>query len=152
MALGLLCFVPVAVEGWRDRDRRFYRAGTGAWFGWGVTLYLLGFGLASQVAQIAQAERVRRLRPPRVALPRAAGPGFQALNASLGFDRRLWPHDVAQSRAHARMLAAQGIICRRRPRRAAGRRSTRSRPSCADGPLPVRAPTTRTSTWPSSGG
>jgi argininosuccinate lyase len=37
-------------------------------------------------------------------------PAFRALNASIGFDRRLWPHDVAQSRAHARMLAAQGII------------------------------------------
>src|SRR4029077_6393426 len=37
-------------------------------------------------------------------------PGFQALNASIGFDRRLWPYDVAQSRAHARMLAAQGIV------------------------------------------
>ena len=35
---------------------------------------------------------------------------FRALNRSLGFDRRLWPYDVAQSRAHARMLAAQGII------------------------------------------
>jgi argininosuccinate lyase len=37
-------------------------------------------------------------------------PGFQALNSSLAFDRRLWPHDVAQSRAHARMLAATGVI------------------------------------------
>jgi argininosuccinate lyase len=37
-------------------------------------------------------------------------PDFQRLNTSLDFDRRLWPHDVAQSRAHARMLAAQGII------------------------------------------
>jgi len=37
-------------------------------------------------------------------------PAFQALNASLSFDQRLWPHDVAQSRAHATMLAAQGII------------------------------------------
>ncbi len=37
-------------------------------------------------------------------------PAFRALNTSLGFDRRLWPHDIAQSRAHARMLAAQGII------------------------------------------
>ncbi len=35
---------------------------------------------------------------------------FRALNTSLGFDRRLWPHDVAQSRAHARMLAARGIV------------------------------------------
>jgi argininosuccinate lyase len=37
-------------------------------------------------------------------------PAFQALNASIGFDQRLWPYDIAQSRAHARMLAAQGII------------------------------------------
>jgi hypothetical protein len=53
MALGLLCFVPVALEDWRDPDRRFYRAGTGAWMGWAITLYLLGFALATQVAQIA---------------------------------------------------------------------------------------------------
>jgi argininosuccinate lyase len=37
-------------------------------------------------------------------------PVFQRLNSSLSFDRRLWPHDIAQSRAHARMLAAQEII------------------------------------------
>jgi argininosuccinate lyase len=37
-------------------------------------------------------------------------PDFQRLNASLHFDRRLWPQDVAQSRAHARMLAARGIL------------------------------------------
>jgi argininosuccinate lyase len=37
-------------------------------------------------------------------------PVFRSLNTSLGFDRRLWHHDIAQSRAHARMLAAQEII------------------------------------------
>ena len=37
-------------------------------------------------------------------------PIFRRLNSSLSFDRRLWHHDVAQSRAHARMLAAQSII------------------------------------------
>jgi hypothetical protein len=37
----------------RDRDRRFYGTPTAAWFAWGVTLYLLGFGLATQVAQMA---------------------------------------------------------------------------------------------------
>ena len=37
-------------------------------------------------------------------------PDFQAINASLGFDRRLWRHDVAQSRAHATMLASIGVI------------------------------------------
>jgi argininosuccinate lyase len=44
----------------------------------------------------------------RFSEPQAAA--FQALNASLAVDRRLWPHDIAQSRAHARMLAAQEII------------------------------------------
>jgi hypothetical protein len=53
MTLGLLCFIPVAVGELRDRDGRFYRAGTAAWSGWGVTLYILGFALATQVAQIA---------------------------------------------------------------------------------------------------
>jgi argininosuccinate lyase len=37
-------------------------------------------------------------------------PDFQRLNASIGFDRRLWPQDIAQSRAHARMLAERGIV------------------------------------------
>ncbi len=35
---------------------------------------------------------------------------FRALNDSLSFDWRLGPYDVAQSRAHAAMLATQGII------------------------------------------
>jgi argininosuccinate lyase len=46
---------------------------------------------------------VSRFREPQ-------DPAFQALNASIAFDRRLWPHDIAQSRAHARMLAARGVI------------------------------------------
>jgi argininosuccinate lyase len=32
------------------------------------------------------------------------------MNSSVGFDRRLWPQDIAQSRAHARMLAERSII------------------------------------------
>ncbi len=36
--------------------------------------------------------------------------GFRALNDSLRFDWRLGPYDIEQSRAHAAMLAAQGII------------------------------------------
>jgi argininosuccinate lyase len=32
------------------------------------------------------------------------------MNASVGFDRRLWPQDIAQSRAHAKMLAEREII------------------------------------------
>ena len=37
-------------------------------------------------------------------------PDFQRLNASIDFDRRLWPQDIAQSRAHARMLGDRGIV------------------------------------------
>ncbi|MGX9854111.1 argininosuccinate lyase [Limimaricola variabilis] len=42
----------------------------------------------------------------------AAGPDaiMEAINASIGYDRRLAPQDVEGSRAHAAMLAAQGII------------------------------------------
>jgi len=35
---------------------------------------------------------------------------FRALNTSIGFDIRLAPFDVAQSRAHARMLAGCGVL------------------------------------------
>ncbi len=44
----------------------------------------------------------------RFAEPR--DPAFRALNDSIGFDRRLGPYDVQQSRAHASMLAARQII------------------------------------------
>jgi argininosuccinate lyase len=37
-------------------------------------------------------------------------PDFVRLNASIGFDMRLWPQDLACSRAHARMLTARGLI------------------------------------------
>ncbi|HCQ63863.1 MAG TPA: argininosuccinate lyase [Rhodobacteraceae bacterium] len=42
----------------------------------------------------------------------AAGPDaiMEAINASIGFDKRLASQDIAGSRAHAAMLAAQGII------------------------------------------
>ncbi len=42
----------------------------------------------------------------------AAGPDaiMEAINASIGFDRRLYAQDIAGSKAHATMLAAQGII------------------------------------------
>ncbi|MCI5087114.1 MAG: argininosuccinate lyase [Rhodovulum sp.] len=42
----------------------------------------------------------------------AAGPDaiMEAINASIGFDKRLAAQDIAGSRAHAAMLAAQGIL------------------------------------------
>jgi argininosuccinate lyase len=45
---------------------------------------------------------------PRFADPQ--DPTFKALNDSLAFDVRLGPFDLEQSRAHANMLAAQGIL------------------------------------------
>ena len=35
---------------------------------------------------------------------------MEAINASIGFDKRLWAQDIAGSRAHASMLGDQGII------------------------------------------
>lgn len=42
----------------------------------------------------------------------AAGPDaiMEAINASIGFDKRLYAQDIAGSRAHAAMLAASGIL------------------------------------------
>jgi len=42
----------------------------------------------------------------------AAGPDaiMEAINASIGFDRRLYAQDIRGSRAHAAMLAARGIM------------------------------------------
>jgi argininosuccinate lyase len=42
----------------------------------------------------------------------AAGPDaiMEAINASIGFDKRLFRQDIAGSRAHAAMLATQGIL------------------------------------------
>ncbi len=37
-------------------------------------------------------------------------PLMQQINASIGFDKRLWRQDIAGSMAHARMLAVKGII------------------------------------------
>ncbi len=37
---------------------------------------------------------------------------MQAINVSIGVDRRLWAQDLAGSEAHCRMLAAQGILRR----------------------------------------
>src|SRR5947209_2170581 len=44
----------------------------------------------------------------------ASGPGaiMQEINASIDFDRRLYRQDIAASKAHAAMLAKQGIIPR----------------------------------------
>ncbi len=53
MALGLVCLLVAGFVDWRNRHRRFYGPTGAAWVGWGLSLYLLGFALATQVAQIA---------------------------------------------------------------------------------------------------
>src|SRR5262249_39729791 len=62
-----------------------------------------GRGPDRRAARIGSGRQMSRFSEPQ-------DPDFEAINTSLGFDRRLWPHDVAQSRAHARMLAARQII------------------------------------------
>jgi hypothetical protein len=54
MALGLLCLAIAGIIDWRNRERRFYGPGSAAWVGWGLSLYILGFALATQVSQIAR--------------------------------------------------------------------------------------------------
>lgn len=52
IGLGLLFFVPVLVSIGRSPESRLYPRGRNAYAGWGVSLYLLGLILASQVAAV----------------------------------------------------------------------------------------------------
>ena len=54
IALGILFFVPVTLSAGRDPDSRWYPRARNAYAAWGITLYLCGCGLATQVAQITQ--------------------------------------------------------------------------------------------------
>ena len=52
MAAGIVFFIPVAWSEGRDPEGRFYPRARNAYMGWGVSLYLLGFLLAWQVARL----------------------------------------------------------------------------------------------------
>ena len=52
IALGLLFFVPVLVSIGRSPESRLYPRSRNAYAGWGVSLYVLGVILASQVAAV----------------------------------------------------------------------------------------------------
>lgn len=52
---GVLFLAPVAWSIGRDPDGRWYPRSRNAYLGWGLTLYLLGLGLAAQVARIHDA-------------------------------------------------------------------------------------------------
>ncbi|MFL5856068.1 MAG: hypothetical protein ACJ77L_04880, partial [Solirubrobacteraceae bacterium] len=52
IAAGLVFMVPVVVSIGRSPASRLYPRSRNAYAGWGITLYLLGCALATQVAQI----------------------------------------------------------------------------------------------------
>ena len=52
IALGLCFFVPVAVSAGMSPASRYYPRARKAYLGWGITLYLLGFALATQIDQL----------------------------------------------------------------------------------------------------
>jgi hypothetical protein len=52
IAGGLAFFLPVTVSAGTDPDSRWYPRSRNAYAGWGITLYLLGLALATQVAQL----------------------------------------------------------------------------------------------------
>jgi hypothetical protein len=54
IALGLLFLVPVVVSIGHSPESRLYPRSRNAYVAWGLTLYLLGIMLATQVAQIAR--------------------------------------------------------------------------------------------------
>ncbi len=53
IAAGIAFLVPVAWSAGADPEGRFYPRARSAYLGWGLTLYLLGVGLASMVAQLS---------------------------------------------------------------------------------------------------
>jgi len=52
IAGGLLLLLPVALSAGRRPGARLYPRWRNAWMGWGVSLYLMGFVVAAQVATI----------------------------------------------------------------------------------------------------
>jgi hypothetical protein len=52
MVAGLGFFVPVLLSAGADPEGRFYPRARNAYMGWGTSLYLLGFLLATQVARL----------------------------------------------------------------------------------------------------
>jgi len=59
IVLGLLFFVPVLVSIGRSPESRLYPRSRNAYLGWGVSLYLLGIILASQVAAVTGLHPIR---------------------------------------------------------------------------------------------
>jgi hypothetical protein len=58
IGLGLLFFLPVVLSIGRNPEHPLYPRGRNAYAGWGVSLYLLGVALASQVAAVAHTHQM----------------------------------------------------------------------------------------------
>jgi hypothetical protein len=58
IALGLLFLVPVVLSIGRHPESRYYPRSRNAYAAWGITLYLLGIALASQVAAVTNVHPV----------------------------------------------------------------------------------------------
>ena len=58
IAAGLLFLVPVVLSIGRTPESRLYPRSRNAYAAWGITLYLLGIALASQVAAVTQVHPV----------------------------------------------------------------------------------------------
>jgi hypothetical protein len=58
IGLGLVFFVPVVVSIGRNPESRLYPRSRNAYAAWGISLYLLGIALASQVAAVARVHPV----------------------------------------------------------------------------------------------
>lgn len=54
IAAGIAFLAPVAWSAGADPEGRFYPRARAAYLGWGLTLYLLGVGLASMIAQLSR--------------------------------------------------------------------------------------------------
>ena len=80
----------------------------------------------------------------------AEGPSaiMREINASIPFDKALWRQDITASRAHAAMLAAQGIISAEDA--ATGAQTLKLTPTCNE-PLPPSTPRASTG-WPCPSG
>ena len=76
LAGGLLFLLPVAWSAGMNPESRLFPRARAAYAGWGVTLYLLGFLLAWQVARIQGVGAELALRGPHGPLLRTAGPGL----------------------------------------------------------------------------
>ena len=54
IAAGLLFMLPVVISIGQHPESRWYPRSRNAYIGWGITLYLLGCAIATQVAQITE--------------------------------------------------------------------------------------------------